>query len=110
MTIFSLGMSSQQALSKLIYDISSALQQSCTGMNDITNSNNGSNLPKVSINWKICLDSNFLSKTFGLKSQTSLFSWVGLLASLLHVVALSLCGGILLQVFNDFINVLTITD
>ena len=100
--IFCLGLSSQQALNKLIYDISSELQKSCSGITDITNSDNENNLPKVCINWKLCFDSKFLAKTFGSNSQTSLFSWVALLASILHIVALFLCGGILLQVCNNF--------
>ena len=97
-----LGISSQQALNKLIHDISVALQKSCSRKNDSTNEQHESNLPRVRINWRLCLDRNFLTKTFGVSSQTSLFSWAALLASFLHIVALLLCGGILLQVIICF--------
>ena len=99
--LFSLGMSSQQALNKLIYDISSVLRKSSCRENHSTNDYEERNLPKVRINWKLCFDWSFLAKTFGVSSPTSLFSWVALLASLLHIVALALSGSILLQV-NPF--------
>ena len=94
-------MSSQQALNKLIYDISSVLRKSSCRENHSTNDYEERNLPKVRINWKLCFDWNFLAKTFGVSSPTSLFSWVALLASLLHIVALALSGAILMQV-NPF--------
>ena len=100
-TTFS-GISSQQALNKLINDISVALRKSCGRKNDSTNEQHESNLPRVRINWRLCINRSFLSKTFGVNSQTSLFSWVALLASFLHIVALLLCGAILLQVKNGF--------
>ena len=96
------GISSQQALNKLIHDISVALRKSCGRQNDRINEQHENNLPRVRINWRLCIDRSFLTKTFGVSSQTSLFSWVALLASFLHIVALLLCGGILLQVNDCF--------
>ena len=95
------GLSSQQALNKLIEAISSVLQDDSsisTSTTETKNEEHGNKLPKLGVQWKTCFDLDFLAKTFSVNNQTALFSWAALLASLLHVIALAFCGGILTQV------------
>ena len=96
----STGLSNQQALNKLISDISGLLRISTAPASTAgsTNDDCGKEFPARGINWRRAFDLRFLIKTFGVNNETSLFSWTALLANLLHVIALAFCGGILTQV------------
>ena len=76
------------------------MSSSPSAFTNSTNNGDGEKVPKIGIQWRKCCNINFLVKIFGVCNQTSLFSWTALLASLLHVLALGFCGGILLQVLT----------
>ena len=96
----STGLSNQQALNKLISDISCLLRLSTTPATtaESTKDDCGNEFPGIGINWKRGFNLQFLVKTFGVNNETSLFPWTAFLANLLHVIALAFCGGILTQV------------
>ena len=94
-----IGLSSQQALNKLISDIHGTLQLSCCSFTGIKETDDACTKPITFMNkWKWCCNIRFLKRTFGLGNQTSLFPWTALVISLLHFVILILYGGILAPV------------
>ena len=99
-TIFFLdiGLSSQQALNKLIDDISYLLQPGNSVPSSENTNTSERQIHHKEFQWKSCQNSAFLVKLFGIGNQTSLFSWTAMCASLLHIIILAFCAGILSQV------------
>ena len=95
---FAIGLSSQQALNKLIDDISYLLQPGTSVPSSENTNTSERQIHHKEFQWKSCQNSAFLVKLFGIGNQTSLFSWTAMCASLLHIIILAFCAGILSQV------------
>ena len=95
---FAIGLSSQQALNKLIDDISYLLQPGTSVPSSENTNTSERQIHHKEFQWKSCQNSAFLVKQFGIGNQTSLFSWTAMCASLLHIIILAFCAGILSQV------------
>ena len=95
---FAIGLSSQQALNKLIDDISYLLQPGTLVPSSENTNTSEKQIHHKEFQWKSCQNSAFLVKLFGIGNQTSLFSWTAMCASLLHIIILAFCAGILSQV------------